>query len=849
MPNADHLGGGPQRHAPVQRFPVSIHPVIRDKPDGWRSEFSCGWERRELTLAEILALIREGRALIFAGMVSDHRTSAAFESSSLLAVDVDHGARLQDFLDSDTELRRACCAFYTTASHQRVTESNPKGEDRFRLLFQVSSPITEGETYNAAVRLLIGALGGDAACSDSCRIFYGNRQSIAEVLDEGAILSDDWIKDAADQAEEERIAMQAARDAVEDRDVQRALWIFDNEVIAPTNDGERNKFQRVTAAAASFASDEVFEAWQRWAAGCHHSKERRNTTRRYFDGFHRSTPNTLFFLADSEAPEWRQQLPEKLRASSKRANSSLVSLPRVAGYSEADFMGEEDEAPVAAGGLLDYAKSGGGSVKKPKSQSSSSGNTNDGDDDEDDEDDEDKKVDKNSARYLKFLAAQTFPSLRWNDLQKRPEYIIHQTGEWQELGRDDAYMCMSARQGDSMAAPAKVAAYDAALAVAKERPYNPARFYLEGLKASDMAPSSHFEVIASRYLGATESPDNPRMECGRLYADVVMERFMIGAVARALNPGVDHDWMPIIIGAQGVGKTRFINALPPPLPAGAGKLCATATGSLTKLAERPADLHQGWLVLLDEFERYTTSMGTGVEKLKAMISTSTDSSDRKYEQSQAFPRAFVLIGSANSTTFLRDPTGNRRFKPIICGSKAPGYGPIRIDLLAAERDGLWKAAVTAYFNGERHHFTSEESRELSEVIKRFETESALVSMVREACVSGRAESTQTLAADGRVTYATHAFFDAMEVPANYRQIQMPDLEKALESLGFTKEPGPAMSRLWAVPEDPVVRDSLKFDPSHPRAWEAEERRRRRSQQGGDGPGTGRRQASDGPGGW
>ena len=47
-----------------------------------------------------------------------------------------------------------------------------------------------------------------------------------------------------------------------------------------------------------------------------------------------------------------------------------------------------------------------------------------------------------------------------------------------------------------------------------------------------------------------------------LFADEVMKRFLIGAVARAFEPGCTHDWMPIFVGAQNLGKTTSSNTSP-----------------------------------------------------------------------------------------------------------------------------------------------------------------------------------------------------------------------------------------------------------------------------------------------
>ena len=42
-----------------------------------------------------------------------------------------------------------------------------------------------------------------------------------------------------------------------------------------------------------------------------------------------------------------------------------------------------------------------------------------------------------------------------------------------------------------------------------------------------------------------------------------MQRMMIGAVARAYKPGESMSWLPILVGAQGVGKSMFARNLVP----------------------------------------------------------------------------------------------------------------------------------------------------------------------------------------------------------------------------------------------------------------------------------------------
>lgn len=265
----------------------------------------------------------------------------------------------------------------------------------------------------------------------------------------------------------------------------------------------------------------------------------------------------------------------------------------------------------------------------------------------------------------------------------------------------------------------KQIATDVARAIGEENAYNPVRHYLEHCRKT-ATPIDYFDELGQTLLGVTaESDDNPRLPSGRLYADEVLRRFLIGAVARAMDPGCPHSWMVILVGPQNLGKSNFFQYLTPPDPLNRKYPWApTVQQGIAKLKERPHILHAGWLVLLDEVERYFKRQYT--EELKNLISVAIDRSDRKYENERSFPRAFVLCGATNSMNFMVDPTGNRRFMPILVPGKvpAPEDPTIRIvdlDRVKLERNGIWAAAYQAYLDGEPHEFSSHELTKVESV--------------------------------------------------------------------------------------------------------------------------------------
>jgi predicted P-loop ATPase len=272
--------------------------------------------------------------------------------------------------------------------------------------------------------------------------------------------------------------------------------------------------------------------------------------------------------------------------------------------------------------------------------------------------------------------------------------------------------------------------------MADRNEYNPCKAYLEFV-ASRSTPCNYFDTLASTLIGTPEDiAQNPRMPDGKLLADVIMKRFMIGAVARVLQPGVRHDWMPIFIGGQNCGKSTFFQYLTPPDPADPGNYpwVSTIQQGIEYLKDRPHALHSGWIVVLDEAERYFKRKH--VEELKNLVSVSVDRSARKYENEKNYPRSFVLAGATNGMDFLVDPTGNRRFMPIIVSGKVaskdnPKLKIIDLDRLKSDRNSIWAAAYQAYLDEPIHNFSSYELSHIADYIDSFTKDSPLETRISE----------------------------------------------------------------------------------------------------------------------
>lgn len=83
-----------------------------------------------------------------------------------------------------------------------------------------------------------------------------------------------------------------------------------------------------------------------------------------------------------------------------------------------------------------------------------------------------------------------------------------------------------------------------------------------------------------------------------------------------------------------------------------------------------------------------------VEKIKAQLSRQFDRARMAYDRiAKEVPRQCVFFGTTNSTEFLRDETGNRRFWPV-------DVSRFDVAALRRDRDQLWAEAAACEATGE-----------------------------------------------------------------------------------------------------------------------------------------------------
>ena len=203
-------------------------------------------------------------------------------------------------------------------------------------------------------------------------------------------------------------------------------------------------------------------------------------------------------------------------------------------------------------------------------------------------------------------------------------------------------------------------------------------------------------------------------------ATTILQRFFIGAVARAYDPGCTMSWIPILIGKQGCGKSQLIRELVPQ------DLYSEVTVPIDLLMREIYRLHNSWITELPEVDNYFHVKN--IEAFKNLITTRVDETRFPYQPLPVqLMRRFVMVGTSNRSEFLVDPTGNRRFMPL---ELARGFEtPWRE--LRTFRGRLWKRAVQEYQNGVQWELTSGEIANLSSYIQSFAISDPWEAMVEE----------------------------------------------------------------------------------------------------------------------
>lgn len=184
--------------------------------------------------------------------------------------------------------------------------------------------------------------------------------------------------------------------------------------------------------------------------------------------------------------------------------------------------------------------------------------------------------------------------------------------------------------------------------VVAENKFNPV---VENLEQLHWDGKPHIENLLTDYLGVKKDR----------YSTESMKLFMLGAINRAYHPGCKFDYMPVLVGGQGIGKSTFLKIL-------AGNDDWYNDNFNTVDGDKAVEKLRGmWIVELAEL--LAVKKTQEVESMKAFITSTVDTYRPPYgRRTEQRPRVCVFAGTTNNMHFLTDRTGNRRYLPLLANA-------------------------------------------------------------------------------------------------------------------------------------------------------------------------------------
>ncbi|CEP89420.1 virulence-associated protein e [[Clostridium] sordellii] len=244
---------------------------------------------------------------------------------------------------------------------------------------------------------------------------------------------------------------------------------------------------------------------------------------------------------------------------------------------------------------------------------------------------------------------------------------------WQDS--DDANLRVYIDITYGIVAPYKI--NDGLAIIEKKNKYHP---IIDYLNSNTWDKVSRVDTLMIDYLGAEDCE----------YTRNVTRKILVAAVSRVFNPGIKFDYMLVLVGRQGIGKSYIINLL--------GREWYSDSLNTVYGKEAYEQLQNAWIL---EMAELSATKKADAEAIKHFISKTEDSYRQAYgRRVDTFKRQCVFFGTTNENEFLKDRTGNRRYWPLMVGVNKPLKNLFK-DLNKNEINQIWAEALYLYKCGEK----------------------------------------------------------------------------------------------------------------------------------------------------
>lgn len=249
---------------------------------------------------------------------------------------------------------------------------------------------------------------------------------------------------------------------------------------------------------------------------------------------------------------------------------------------------------------------------------------------------------------------------------KAPPFKDGEAGEWMESDTSRLRIWLSSKYEFT---PREADAIGAVSVAAESNRFHPVKDYLKGLKWDGVR---RVDGWLNTYLGVEHAD----------YQRLVGCMFLVGAIARVIEPPVKVDTVLILEGAQGLGKSTAISIL--------ADEWSTDTPLVIGEKDAMQQIQGVWLIELAELDSLNKADSTRAKQFFAQLDDRFRPSHERLVK--RFNRQCLFVGTTNQKEYLRDATGNRRYWPVHCTK-------VEKELLKQDRDQIWAEAYQMYLKG------------------------------------------------------------------------------------------------------------------------------------------------------
>lgn len=231
---------------------------------------------------------------------------------------------------------------------------------------------------------------------------------------------------------------------------------------------------------------------------------------------------------------------------------------------------------------------------------------------------------------------------------------------------------------------------DAFKEVVAKNSFHPVREYLSSLKWDGV---NRIDTLLIDYMGADDTE----------FVRLVTRKWLCGAVARILVPGIKFDYMLVLTGTQGIYKSTFFKTL--------AKDWFTDSVQDVEGNQAIEKLMNSWIIEFGELQAFSKSESNAI---KRFITSQEDRTRLAYDRRSSYlKRQCVFAGTTNKSEFLKDDTGDRRYWPVVV-KKEGRTKDVREDL-PKELDQIWAEALVLWKDKKEPIFLTKEQEALAEI--------------------------------------------------------------------------------------------------------------------------------------